>query len=406
MADAPCFTRRFLDIDVLTAARERISKAFDVHERVCVTFSGGKDSGVLLHLTLDEAVKRDRQITVLFLDWEAQFSLTIDFIQECRTLYAKHINFLWVCVPLRTVNACSVFEPEWTCWEPAKADLWVRQPPKGAIHAGAKSLAFKPENALPFYKGTMTFEEFIPLFETWFDGAVLVGLRAAESYDRYLGTFSRLKALDETASTSCPLYDWKTEDVWTYYAQTGKPYNRLYDRMYQAGLSIHRMRICEPYGNEQRQGLWLFQVIEPETWSKVCVRVSGANSGALYAGEKGNVLGNKQVVLPEGHTWQSFALFLLDTMPENTAEHYRSKVAVYLKWYRDHGVQELPEVADGDTGAKDVGSWRRICSTFLRNDFWCIRLGFSPTKAHAYDAYKARIAQHRKDWNIFSPEEA
>lgn len=27
------------------------------------------------------------------------------------------------------------------------------------------------------------------------------------------------------------------------------------------------MRICEPFGPEQRQGLWLYHVIEPERWA-------------------------------------------------------------------------------------------------------------------------------------------
>lgn len=396
------FTRRILDVDVLTAARARIADVFDRHERISVSFSGGKDSGVLIHLVMEEAVRRDRRVTVLFLDWEAQYDLTIRFIQECMDLYRSHVDPLWVCVPLRTVNACSTFEPEWTCWEASKRDLWVRQPPDGSIHEDSPEPALRPGVALPFYKHAMTFEEFVPAFEAWFGGAVFVGIRAAESYDRYLGTFARLKS--GVGTTSCPLYDWKTADVWTYYARSGLPYNRLYDRMHQAGLSIHRMRVCEPYGNEQRQGLWQFHVIEPETWAKVCARVAGAGSGALYANERGNVMGHAKVSLPAGHTWQSFSLFLLNTMPRETAEHYRSKIAVYLKWYQDHGVPVLPDVADGDTGAKDVGSWRRICRTLLKNDYWCLKLGFSPTKTDAYAAYRDIMERRRKAWGIFPPE--
>lgn len=33
--------------------------------------------------------------------------------------------------------------------------------------------------------------------------------------------------------------------------------------MYQAGVPLRHMRICEPFGPEQRQGLWLYHVIEP-----------------------------------------------------------------------------------------------------------------------------------------------
>ncbi len=51
-----------------------------------------------------------------------------------------------------------------------------------------------------------------------------------------------------------PLYDWKTADIWTWFAKSGEPYNPLYDLMYQAGVPLRYMRICEPFGPEQRQG--------------------------------------------------------------------------------------------------------------------------------------------------------
>jgi predicted phosphoadenosine phosphosulfate sulfurtransferase len=37
------------------------------------------------------------------------------------------------------------------------------------------------------------------------------------------------------------------------------------------------MRICEPFGPEQRQGLWLYHVIEPERWAAMCP-VSGVKA--------------------------------------------------------------------------------------------------------------------------------
>ncbi|MFO6426212.1 DUF3440 domain-containing protein [Escherichia coli] len=38
------------------------------------------------------------------------------------------------------------------------------------------------------------------------------------------------------------------------------------------------------------------------------------------------------------HTWRSYVMFLLDVMPERTAEHYRNKIAVLnLRWYQTRG---------------------------------------------------------------------
>lgn len=81
-------TLRFsLGISVLQAARERIGAAFDVFEHLCVSFSGGKDSTVLLHLVAECARRRGRTFSVLFIDWEVQFTCTIDHIQQMKALY-------------------------------------------------------------------------------------------------------------------------------------------------------------------------------------------------------------------------------------------------------------------------------------------------------------------------------
>jgi predicted phosphoadenosine phosphosulfate sulfurtransferase len=387
-------TRKGLGINVLEAARQRITAVFDGGIPVCVTFSGGKDSGVLLHLVAEEARRRGRRFTVLFLDWEAQFQLTIDYIRQCLTEYADCVDPLWVCLPLVTVNGCSQIEPEWTCWAPEKRALWVREPPPDAITDPA---------FFPFYTQRMTFEDFVGSVEAWFGGVILTGIRASESMDRYYGVFSRLKQekfgdRPSLIRTVNPLYDWSVRDIWVYYARTGKAYNPMYDRMHQAGLSLRQMRICEPYGNEQRKGLHLFHVLEPQSWPKVCARVAGANTGALYAKESGNVMGNIKISLPAGHTWQTYAGFLLRTMPKSTAEHYRNKIAVYTRWYAKQGLP-FPDAQDKDTGAKDDrGSWRRICKVLLKNDYWCIGLGFQPTKGSAYDAYVARMALKRAEW--------
>src|SRR5690606_32208367 len=197
-----------------------------------------------------------------------------------------------------------------------------------------------------------------------------------------------------------PIYDWLTADVWTYFARTGLPYNRIYDRMHEAGVTPHNMRICEPYGDEQRRGLWLFHAIEPQAWAKVCARVAGANSGALYAGERGNVLGNHHIALPDGHTWRSFAMLLLDTMPHATAEHYRDKISRYV-WYCTEKLSiPVPDEQPGDTGSKDVPSWRRICQVLLRNDYWCQGLSFSAQKPQAYERYKKIMRRNREAWGI------
>jgi predicted phosphoadenosine phosphosulfate sulfurtransferase len=170
--------------------------------------------------------------------------------------------------------------------------------------------------------------------------------------------------------------------------------------MARAGVPLHKMRICEPYGPEQRQGLWLFHAIEPDTWGKVVARVNGANMGAIYAKEKGNVLGINQIVLPASHTWKSFTTHLLNSMPTKTSEHYKNKIAVYLKWYQDKNIM-IPDTQPNDCGSTDDRpSWKRICKTILRNDFWCRTLSFAPTKTSAYEKYLKLMRTRREKWDL------
>jgi predicted phosphoadenosine phosphosulfate sulfurtransferase len=395
--------KRPLGIDVLTAARQRIAKVFDDFPRIYVSFSGGKDSTVMLHLVADEAIKRNRKFGLLFIDLEGQYKLTIDHVKAMYDLYADHIEPYLVALPIHLRNAVSQYEPHWICWEPERREDWIRPMPEQAI---------ADQSFFPFYRYGMEFEEFAPEFGHWYGRgkltACFVGIRADESLNRWRTVAAGRKQTFEgyNWTTWCgqalynvyPIYDWRTEDLWTYSAKFDKPYNHLYDRMHQAGLSIHQMRICQPYGDDQRKGLWLFHVIEPETWARVVARVNGANQGALYAQETGNVLGNIKINKPAGHTWESFAMLLLESQPPRTQEHFRNKIAVFLKWWRDRGYPNgIPD--DGDL-EKDAPNWKRICKALLRNDYWCKGLSFSQTKSEAYEKYLKLMKRRRQTWGL------
>lgn len=403
--------KRPLGISVLEAARQRIAWTFDRADRVYLSFSGGKDSTVMLHLVMDEAIKRDRKIGLLFIDLEAQYKLTNDHIQACYDLYTDHIDPYWLALPLHLRNAVSTYEPHWVCWERGREADWVRQPPM---------LAITDESRFPWFRPAMEFEELVEEFGHWYSegrytSACFVGIRADESLNRYRTIASRTKSLWEGQQWTTwkagavfnvyPIYDWRTEDVWRYHGNhPDRLYNPLYDRMRLAGLTIHQQRICQPYGDDQRKGLWLYHVIEPETWGRVLARVNGANSGALYAQERGNILGQQKIALPEGHTWESFANMILDTLPPKTADHYRDKIAVFLKWWWDRGYPNgIPDVADAKAEAdKEVPSWRRICKMLLRNDYWAKGLSFTQTQSHAYEQYKRVMKNRRQKWGIYA----
>jgi predicted phosphoadenosine phosphosulfate sulfurtransferase len=401
-----------LGMDVLSAARDRIKFTFDNFDKIYISFSGGKDSTAMIHLVMDEAKKRNRKIGCMFLDWECQIGLTVSFVKQMFIDYGDWIEPYWVALPIKTWNACSQIEPEWTAWDELKKELWVRQP---------ELISITDKSIFPFYYDSMPFEEFVPLFGQWYaqseSCACFVGIRADESLNRFRSVAREKEKFQDKAWTTkvvdnvwnvYPIYDWQTKDIWTYFGKFNLPYNKLYDRMHQAGIKLSQMRICEPFGDEARKGLWLYQVVEPQMWAKVCLRVSGANTGALYSNEKGAVMGNYSIALPEGHTFESFALHLLKTMPKKTSEHYKNKLAVYLKWWSKRGYEEgIPDKAERRLESLGkVPTWRKVVKTFLKNDYWCKGLGFSPTKSSAYSNYLELMKKRRKDWKIKNLEVA
>jgi predicted phosphoadenosine phosphosulfate sulfurtransferase len=395
--------KRPLGINVLSAAQQRISKVFDDFPRIYLSFSGGKDSAVMMHLVMNEAIKRNRKIGVLFVDLEAQYKLTIDHVSEMMDLYKEHIDPYWCALPLHMRNAVSQYEPQWVCWQPGREKDWVRQPPQMAI---------TDESYFPFFRRAMEFEEFVPAFGHWYAQdklcACFVGIRSDESLNRYR-TIARKKStfdgiqwttwLGDYLYNAYPIYDWKTSDIWTYSGKFKKQYNKLYDRFHQAGLSISQARICQPYGDDQRKGLWLFHLIEPETWARIVARVNGANQGALYVQESGNILGYRGITKPEGITWKQFAERLLSSMPEKTADNFKDKISVFLKWYRDRGYYDgIPD--EGSMTDKSTPSWTRICKALLRNDYWCKGLSFTQHKTEAFEKYKKLMKRRRAEWKL------
>ena len=405
--------KQTLGINVLEAAQERVRYAFDNFTKITVSFSGGKDSTVMLHLVMAEAIRRDRKVALVFIDLEGQYKMTIDLVRRCYERYADNIEPYWIALPLHLRNAVSVYQPFWKCWDPEAREAWVRDLPEEAIS--------DPEY-FPFFHNGMEFEEFVPHFGEWYangePSACFVGIRADESLNRYRTIASTAKQThggkqwttlvltnpeENYVYNIYPIYDWKTQDVWAYHGKNlGLEYNRLYDYMYKAGLSIHLMRICQPYGDDQRKGLWLFHLIEPETWAKIVARVNGANGGALYVQEWGNINGYRKITKPPGHTWQSFAALLAASMPPATKEHYLNKIAIFVKWWKDRGYPEgVPDEADYALEAKrKVPSWRRVCKSLLRNDYWCKGMSFTQHKSEAYTKYLDLMKRRRAEWQI------
>ena len=170
-------TKIYVNKNVYTAANERIDYVFKNFEKIYLSFSGGKDSGVMLNLVADYMRKHDikKKIGLLYIDLEGQYSLTIEYIRQTLTDNADLFDVYWCCLPINLRNAVSVYEPFWTPWDPDQRKKWIRPYPDYPCIT-------EENHKFPFFRKNMEFEAFVPEFGKWYAGnkktACLVGIRS------------------------------------------------------------------------------------------------------------------------------------------------------------------------------------------------------------------------------------
>jgi predicted phosphoadenosine phosphosulfate sulfurtransferase len=380
--------------NVYDAAMDRLDRVYSEFDRVYLSCSFGKDSSALAHMAAEVARKHGKlPVHLLFIDLEGQYQSTIRHADEmfARDEFAGH----WVCLPLNLRNAVSQYQPFWTCWDPADEDKWIRPLPENEY-------VVNDPTHFPWFRHGMEFEQFVPLYGEWFAGghktACMVAIRTDESLNRFRTIASTSKErwndypwttkTSPTTWNAYPIYDWRTEDIWTAVGRNRWSYNRIYDMMHLAGVSIHHARICQPYGDDQRRGLDLFHRCEPETWYRVVDRVTGANFGSKYA--RSALLGFRKMELPPGHTWRSYAEFLLSTLPRYEQEWYGQKFERFLWWWDEYHGIPVDEIPDEGLPALEadhkVPSWRRIARVLMTNDKLCKSLSFGQS-VRQWDKY-------------------
>ena len=391
-------SKKYLEKNVLDATMERLEIMFQNFENIYFSVSGGKDSSVMVQLANKIAQKLNKKFDVLFIDLEAQYRYTIEHIEELKQL-SQIRDFYHITLPIALRNAVSVLQPKWICWEEESKHLWVRSMPENTINV----------DNCPFtwFKKGEEFEEFIIQFAGWYQekyqGKVAcgIGLRTDESLNRFRTiafqekkiTFNnynwttKLKVNEKHIDVYnfYPLYDWATEDIWGAVSQLDLKFNYIYELMYKNGLSIYEQRLCQPYGDDQRNGLNQFKALEYDTWSKVLNRVNGVNFGNIYC--KTTALGNIKSCKPNFMSWQEYTVFLLESIGIYNRDlmlHYYRKIKKFMIWYKNkYGVkeEEIPDTAELKLeNQKKAISWRRMARAIEKNDFYLRRLSFGQTK--------------------------
>lgn len=394
--------KMYINKDVLTAAFERLEIAFESFDNIYFSVSGGKDSSVMLQLATMVAKKTGKQFDVLYIDLEAQYQATINHVEELIEETKGVVNrWYWCALPLSLRNAVSVIQPKWICWDKKDKDKWVRDMPKHDCVINEDNCPWD------WFRRGMEFEEFIVDFAVWYQeqhGSTVgcgIGIRSDESLNRFRTIVSdkkvRYKDYGWTTQLKInqnkwidvynffPIYDWRAEDIWGAVSKFDLKFNEIYELMYKNGLSIYEQRLCQPYGDDQRNGLDQFRALEPETWEKVLKRVHGVNFGNIYA--RTSLLGNIKSEKPDTMTWEQYTVWLLESIglyaPE-LEDHYYRKIKTFMDWWeKETGITpvDMPDDKWELKGYRQAPYWKRIARAIEKNDFWMSRLSFGETKS-------------------------
>ncbi len=418
--------RKPMGKNVYEALQERLTYIFEEFDNIYVSFSGGKDSGVLLNLTLDFQRKYypDKKIGLFHQDFEAQYTLTTQYVERTFKRLENEVEPYWVCLPMATRTAVSSYEMFWYPWDDTKKEAWVREMPKHPYVINLEN------NPMETYRYRMHQEDLAKQFGRWYrmshgekKTVCLLGLRTDESLHRYSGILNKKYGYKGTnwitnqfknMWAASPLYDWSTADVWHANAIFGYDYNRIYDLFHMAGLTPDQMRVASPFNDQAKDSLNLYRVLDPITWAKLVGRVRGANFAAIYG--KTKAMGYRTLTLPEGYTWESYTKFLLETLPVRLRKNYEKKFQTSIDFWHNTGggldeaaIAELrekgynirlngvsnytvmhrprvvfdgpiPDDTDDIKSTKDIPSWKRMCFCILKNDHICRFMGFGLTR--------------------------
>ena len=360
--------------NVYELTQERLRVIFNEFDNVYVSFSGGKDSGVLLNLCIDYIRRNNlkRKIGVFHMDYEVQYKMTIDFVDSILEKNKDLLDVYRICLPFRVATSTSMYQSFWRPWDEEKKDLWVRQMPEGAMTI-KDFPELKPDTW--DYDFQLYFAQWLHKKKKATRTCCLVGIRTQESFSRWRCIFQVPKnilyhkyiwtsKIGNDIYNAYPIYDWKTTDVWTANGKFKWDYNPLYDLYYKAGISLERQRVASPFISEAIESLALYRAIDPDTLPEKTRNgyLRRLNVSIKFWRTKGGCLSDDVI---QKLIDAKVPIEIVDKSNYRTHKH-----PVKMEYQEDIDIPEF----------REIPTYKRMCICILRNDHACKYMGFSPTK--------------------------
>lgn len=253
--------KRYLDEDVLAAARKRVEHIYNTFDSVVVNFSGGKDSQVCLHLIREFHDAWDLgPVQVAFHDREIYSPSALAVVEKYREY--DWIEMDWFCLPQRSTRLSSGRKSVFIEWDPGRE--WFRPMPEWAISA----------SDFPDYKFGDSLDN-IRLRRHPGKVAMITGVRADESIVRFRSVTQKLnenyvnkiEGDTENRIRSCkPIYDWSTLDVFKYLWDNNIPWAEVYDLNEMTNTAL---RVEIPMHPEAVRSFSAIKETEPEFYQRI-----------------------------------------------------------------------------------------------------------------------------------------
>lgn len=320
--------KKYIDANVYEEAKRRIKHIIETFDKVFVSFSGGKDSLVTLHLT--EEVYRElgieEKVNVIFRDEELIPDDVIEFVQDYYD--SGKYNFKYFAVPLMSNKFILGKTYQYIQWDDSRE--WIRPKPPYAI-TGEEGVIYDQ----------YTMDAFTVKGERG-RIALLTGIRADESLTRLRAAINKknenyINATKAPNVKICkPIFDWSEKDIFKYMYQNRIKYCQIYDKQM---FNQESLRVSTPLHAEAAKRLGKLRTTYPQFYEQLVNIFPEMLVQDRYWGE----FDRYAIISRYEPSWSGILKYINDNIKEPERAALAKKRLFHAKQFRETAIRKNPK---------------------------------------------------------------